>query len=568
MIKKWIRKCRDLKYRYKMTIMIIIASLIPVTIISMYMQSGTLSLLKANEATNLSSTLDQAVDAMNNQAEIYGNLINYLSYSQDLRTIVETQYVSDYEAYLMYTEVADPLFQMPQIYHREISRITLYAESIKAEHGNTLAPLSSAEAQFWYPLLEAGDKVQWFVKRGSKQEIIASRKFYNDEGIGAVLAIALDYKELLEPFSNLIRDNTGGIIFDDKGKTVYSSYSMQEKYRPAKSESAEYIRDNYFYSEVQMEGTGWTFCLYRPSEVMTERANHLMARNFPVLAVCVVLIIGLGYLFSRRMVLRLERLTENMNQINLGLRVVSVNSESRDEVGVLIRTFRRMMDEINKLISEVYESRIELQKTEMRALQAQINPHFLYNSLSIINWKAIEAEQPEISRVTLALSTYYRTSLNRGETMTTMENEISNIRAYLHIQLIMHDNSFQVIEDIDESVYDYQVPKLILQPLVENAIDHGLDLSEKEEKTLWITVAREEGVLKIGVRDNGVGMEQEKARQIVTYRSKGYGVRNVNDRIVLMYGEEYQVRVESEVGDGTWVEIRIPVGGTDRGAVV
>ena len=558
MIKRVIRKCRDLKYRYKMTILIIIASLIPVTIISMYMQSGTLALLKSNEAANLSGTLDQAVDAMNNQSEIYGNLINYLSYSQDLRTIVETEYDSDYEAYLMYTEVADPLFQMPQIYHKEISRITLYAESIKAEHGNTLAPLNSAQPQFWYPLLETGDKVQWFVKRGSRQEIIAIRKFYNEEGIGAVLAIALDYKELLEPFSNLIRDNTGGIIFDDQGRTVYSGYSMQEEYRPAKPESSEYIKENYFYAEARMEGTDWTFCLYRPTEVMTRSANHLMSRNFPILAVCVLLIIGLGYLFSRGMVRRLERLTENMNQINLGLRTVSVDSDSKDEVGVLIRSFKRMMDEINKLISEVYESRIELQKTEMRALQAQINPHFLYNSLSIINWKAIEAGQPQISKVTLALSTYYRTSLNRGETMTTMENEVSNIRAYLHIQLVMHDDSFQVVEEIDEGTYTCQVPKLILQPLVENAIDHGLDVSEKEEKKLWIIVAQDEEMIRLIVRDNGVGMEQEKAQQIITYKSKGYGVRNVNDRIVLMYGEEYRIQVKSEIGVGTSVEVRVP----------
>ena len=109
-----------------------------------------------------------------------------------------------------------------------------------------------------------------------------------------------------------------------------------------------------------------------------------------------------------------------MNQINMGLRKVTVQSKSKDEVGVLIRSFQRMMDQMNHLISEVYESKIQLQNSEMRALQAQINPHFLYNSLSIINWKAIEAGEDEISYVTLALSTYYRTSLNRGETMTTV----------------------------------------------------------------------------------------------------------------------------------------------------
>lgn len=557
-MKKIIRKFKDLKYRYKLTILIIVASLIPVTIISMYMQSGTLRLLRNNEENNLKDTLDQAVNTLDNQVEIYGNLINYLSYSQDLRNIIDTEITSDYEAYLEYTEVADPLFTMPQIYHKEIQKITLYAENIKVKHGNTLAPLSSAEEEFWYPQLESTEKVQWFVKRGSNREIIASRKFFNDEGITAVLTITLNYNRILEPFSNLSKDNTGGTIYDQQGETVYSSYSMSEEYRPAQAESEEYIKTHYAYSMEEMKDTGWKFYLYRPTKVMTESANHLIARNFPILGICAMLILLLGYFGSRGMVGRLERLTENMNQINLGPREVTINSDSMDEVGVLIRTFRRMMKEINKLISEVYESKIELQKTEMRALQAQINPHFLYNSLSIINWKAIEAEEPEISQVTLALSTFYRTSLNRGETITTMENELNNIKAYLQIQLIMHDDNFKVIEDVDSSTLNYQVPKLILQPLVENAIEHGLDTSEKEEKNLWITISQDEKTLYLSVRDNGSGMKQEKAEQIATYHSKGYGVRNVNDRMVLLYGEEYGLHVTSSEGEGTCVEFRIP----------
>ena len=222
-------------------------------------------------------------------------------------------------------------------------------------------------------------------------------------------------------------------------------------------------------------------------------------RNIPIILLCIVLLVVLGYAFSKRLVSCLERLTENMNQVHRGFRKVTVDSDSKDEVGTLIRSFKRMMEELNKLISEVYEAKIELQHTEMRALQAQINPHFLYNSLSIINWKAIEAEEDEISKVTLDLSTYYRTSLNRGETMTTVENEIRNIRAYLNIQLIMHDNSFQVEEEIDESCYQIMTPKLILQPLVENAIDHGLDPLEKEEKVLTIRVKKEENQVHRGV---------------------------------------------------------------------
>ena len=557
-MKKILRRVKDLKYRHKLSILIVIASLIPVMIISAYTQFGTRRLLEKNEREDLSDTLEQSVDAISNQVDIYGNLINYLSFSQELRKIVDTQYDSDYEAYLEYTEVADPMFTLPQLYHNEIQKITLYADSIQVEHGNTLAPASSAEKMFWYSFLEAGEKVQWFVKRGSRREIIASRKFYDEEGITAILAVTLDYNKMLEPFTRQIKENTGGVIFDGAGNPIYAAYSMEEQYRPGQAESREYIEENYAYAVQELSGTGWKFYLYRPTEVITASANHLLQRNLPILGVCLLLILFLGYVFSRRMVHRLELLTENMNQINLGLREVAVYSDSKDEVGVLIRTFRRMMDEINKLISEVYEAKIELQRTEMRALQAQINPHFLYNSLSIINWKAIEADEMEISEVTLALSTYYRTSLNRGETITSLENEVNNIRAYLRIQLIMHDDSFTVEEEIDTSLFDYRVPKLILQPLVENAIDHGLDISGKEEQKLWITVGQEEETLLLSVRDNGCGMEQEKAEKIITYQSSGYGVRNVNDRIVLLYGENYRLRIHSTIGEGTCVEIRIP----------
>ena len=125
------------------------------------------------------------------------------------------------------------------------------------------------------------------------------------------------------------------------------------------------------------------------------------------------------------------------------MREVTVYSDSKDEVGLLIRGFQSMMDEINRLFKEVYESKIALKEFELKALTAQINPHFLYNSLSIINWMAIRSDQTEISRVTLALSTFYRTALSKGKDMVTVESCIQNIEAYLEIQLVMHDNDLK-----------------------------------------------------------------------------------------------------------------------------
>ena len=505
----------------------------------------------------MENTLEQSVEAIDNQEMIYENLVDYLSYSQDLRSILSTKPESDYEAYLEYVNVADPLLQMPQIYHKEIKEITLYSESIQVAHGDTLMPLSEAENQPWYADMDDSTLLQWSVRRGARQEITACRKFYDDD-VTAVLVMTLDYQAVLEPFTSQLRDNTGGIVLDAGGNVVYSSYSMDDKYTPAQPESVDYITENYTYSVQSMDGTGWRFYIYRPSEVITESVWILMARNIPIVIICIILLVLVGYVFSRRMVSCLERLTENMNQIHLGFRKVTVTSNSNDEVGVLIRSFRRMMDQINHLISEVYEGKIKLQNSEMKALQAQINPHFLYNSLSIINWKALEAGEDEISQVTLALSTYYRTSLNRGETMTTVENEISNIRAYLKIQLVMHDDSFAVKEEVDPEISGYEIPKLILQPLVENAIDHGLDMSENEEKCLYVGAVQDGDLLIFTVRDNGVGMEQEKADEILTYQSSGYGIRNVCERIQVLYGEAGTMKVTSSPGQGTEVKIRIP----------
>ena len=556
-MKKLYNKFKNLKYRYKLTLLILAAGLIPVVIIVVYMLNGMTNILHDNEVTSMENTLEQSVEAIENQEMIYENLVDYLSYSQDLRSILTMEPESDYEAYVEYVNVADPLLQMPQIYHKEIRGITLYSESIQVAHGDTLMPLSEAEGESWYAQMNDDASLQWSVRRGSGQEITASRRFYNDD-IKAVLVMTLNYQAVLEPFTSQIRNNTGGIILDNGGNVVYSSYSMDEKYTPEQPESLAYIMENYTYSSQEMKGTGWKFYIYRPTDVITKSARVLLASNLPIVAGCIIILVIVGYLFSRRMVSYLERLTENMNQVHLGFRKVTVSSDSDDEVGVLIRSFRRMMDQMNHLISEVYEGKIKLQNSEMKALQAQINPHFLYNSLSIINWKALEAGEEDISRVTLALSTYYRTSLNRGETMTTVENEINNIRAYLKIQLIMHDNNFEVKEDYDEEASGFEIPKLILQPLVENAIDHGLDISEREDKRLYVGAMQDGDFLVFTVRDNGVGMGQEEADQILTYQSSGYGIRNVCERIQVLYGTDGKVEIKSSPGSGTEVKIRIP----------
>ena len=218
-----------------------------------------------------------------------------------------------------------------------------------------------------------------------------------------------------------------------------------------------------------------------------------------------------------------------------------------------------MERKLNYLINEVYKSKIKEKEYEMKALQAQINPHFLYNTLSLINWKAIESGKRDISKITLALSAFYRTSLNKGNSITHISGEIENMRSYLSIQLMLHDDGFDVTEDIDDSVLEYTCPNLILQPLIENAIDHGIDvMPEGRRGAISISCKDMDTYIQFIVKDNGIGMTKEQTVKILTKDSKGYGVRNVNERLKLCYGEEYPMIIKSKENAGTEVIITIP----------
>ena len=156
-------------------------------------------------------------------------------------------------------------------------------------------------------------------------------------------------------------------------------------------------------------------------------------------------------------------------------------------------------------------------------------------------------------------STFFRTSLNKGRNILTVEEEISNVKSYIMIQLVMHDNEFDVEYNIEDSILKYETLNLILQPIVENAIEHGIDVKEDGERgKITITGWLEENKVYISVADNGVGMDEEKAKTIITQNSKGYGIRNVNERIELYYGEEYCLSVDSKIGEGTCITVCIP----------
>lgn len=558
-MKKFLQKIKNMKYRHKLTILLVVASLIPMTGIILYSHGRMSTMIRRNETEDMQAILEQARENIDSQIQIFASLLNYLTYSPDIEEIIEEKNLDNYTAYEQYTEVADPLLSVPKSYHDAINQIRLFADSIQVEHEYTLVPLENLDREWWSAGLGDDVRIQWAVNE-EEREIAAVRKLYDGKELEAVLCVTLDYDKIFQPLTNILGEDSGAMVTDGDGDVIYLAHEVENLNAgwDSAEEALAGIGKVCEYSVSTDRHTDWTFYFFKSKASISKAVFQLLREEIPLIIFSVVVLVFLGLFFSRLFTRKIEELTRNMDRVNHGSREVTVTSDSGDEVGILIRSFRRMMDEINRLIDEVYVNKLSLKEYELKALQAQINPHFLYNTLSAINWMALKGGQKEISRVTLALSAFYRTALSKGEDMVTVENCIRNMEAYLEIQLVMHDNDFTVEWDVDESIKNEKMPKLLLQPVVENALEHGLDEKEEGERKLKLSFLDMDQEMLIMVQDNGPGMEQEKADTLVTYQAQGYGLKNVNDRIRLLYGEDYAVRIFSRPGEGTKVEMRFP----------
>jgi len=490
---------------------------------------------------------------------------DYLAFNQAILQTVSYPYEDNYyEMYNQFSTVFDPMVTSLKYLHSDIKQVTIYARNDIERHDTTLAPITDIEEEPWFQEICSNNKILWVINKNDKK-IFCVRKMPELQGESGVIYVEVDYDKLFEPFTQILDENYG-VYVQEKDEIVFSYNIFDKSYNKMDfseenitslktSDDSEFI----FVDCDSKSQIGFHVGMYRPASQIEATIRPM---TMGMVLICVISMIAAVLLLTqltRMIVKNIEKLTRNMKEAKKGNLEVTVTSDSKDEIGELIQGFAEMVERIKTLIEEVYEGKISLKEYEMKALQAQINPHFLYNSLSLINWKAIEADEKDISKITLALSKFYRTALNKGNSVMPLQDEISNVKSYLDIQLMMHDYEFDVEIDIDESMYYYDTPNLILQPLIENAIDHGIDLKTEGRGKIIIRGWSEGETMYLSVEDNGVGMDEEIAQNILTQKSKGYGVRNVNERIKLTYGVEYGLTIESKEGEGTKITVKLPV---------
>ena len=287
-----------------------------------------------------------------------------------------------------------------------------------------------------------------------------------------------------------------------------------------------------------------------------------------------VLLLGLCpvFLFLARVVTKpLKRLTEAMGKFQKGDFTQQIPVESNDELGVVADCFNDMVEDIKKLIDTNYVMALHEKESELNALQAQINPHFLYNTLDALYWRAMDSENEEIAEDILSLSNLFRMLLGQGKGMIPVENEENLIETYLHIQKMRFSKRFDYTIHIEDEIKNVLIPKLILQPFVENAVVHGFENTDAKctLAVLGHSIQKEKNAyIEFTISDTGRGMTKEQladiwnieeSRRYASQRIGHYAINNVKERLELKYHEKYELTITSEEGKGTSVVVIIPI---------
>lgn len=330
------------------------------------------------------------------------------------------------------------------------------------------------------------------------------------------------------------------------------------------------LKDGFFTTDI--EGSNHIVLFYSIGEPNWTLVQTIPENSFStlkttvntVLLFVISLCILFGILFSliqyKYLLKPLQKLRKEMAKLKTGNFNISLHIDSKDEIGEIGKGFLRMVEQLNDTINDVYVGKIKQREAEITALQAQINPHFLYNTLDSIHWLAVKRKNYDVSEQIEALAEIFRHVLNKGEPLVTVRQELDYLESYMFIQKRKYGNRIKLHVETEPDLLNCKMPKLVLQPLVENAILHGLE-QVVEGGVIEVEIARVAEGIRFVVADNGVGTDETEIRQMMKsdHEVKNvFALKNIDDRIKLSYGQDFGLTFTSKIGIGTRVEVLIP----------
>lgn len=358
-----------------------------------------------------------------------------------------------------------------------------------------------------------------------------------------------------------ITDVQGNIVYHPQQQLIYCGLKEENTEKITSLLDGTYTYDQVIYTIHTLQNSSWRIIgVSYVEEMITNKVEHMVYVLVSLVFIVLITAFISGMILSRAFSRPVRSLTMAMEAFEKNTKDFRFEPvEGSCEVHALSESFAHMVLQIQELMEKVRQEEMTLRKTELSALQAQINPHFLYNTLDSISWMCEEGRNKEAAEMIGALAKLFRISISKGHELITIERELQHAESYLKIQKYRYGSSFTYILDVDSSCYQYLCNKVTFQPLIENALYHGLDMVDEGEIIIGVHQTDQEIILS--VEDNGVGMTKEECEAIFSkeaHHKIGIGVKNVDDRIKIYFGEEYGLSIKSELDEGTKVEIRMP----------
>lgn len=455
---------------------------------------------------------------------------------------------------------------------------------------NILAPISQAKGTYWYGIFQGNRENQEMFcpsfylgsqekkNYGDMAYICPLSLYYHSNAYKAYLAVYFSDSKLNSILSdNLSLEGSVSYIVNERDAIVATSdQSLSGIYRldydtikESFMSSNNFIERNILDTKVyagfySISNTDWFMVTILPAPPLIHESNHLMLQIAFLYAGFLVLALIFANVLAHSITGRLSSVIRQMQTVRHGPPTPMESPQAHDEIGDLIDTYNYMTRKMYELMEKQAKAAEDLRIAEFNSLQAQINPHFLYNTMDMINWMALQGQTEEISHAVQSLSRFYKLTLSRKKGISTIARELEHVTIYVQLQNMRYHDSIELITDIPDELSEYQIPKLTLQPVVENSILHGILEKESKSGTIVITGWMENEDIVLLISDDGVGIPPEILSTILSGKGNSQSggtniaVYNTHRRLQILYGKDYGLIYSSNPGEGTEVEIRFP----------
>lgn len=586
----FIKVLNDIKIRNKLLLAFLLTTLLPVLLVGGYLTIEMRTMAFENALEQASINVDRVKKRTEEVIGVSQDISYRLTNDTRLKKLAIHQYVSTYDVVEAYRDYSD-MREYLRLY-KELSNIRLYTDNATLlNNWELINPSPAIKESQWYQRAQRYDSLvgwEYIEDERDKRKYLSLVRKVELEGSSkiGVLVINVNSQQLT---SILNQESFDTMIVDDQNNIIASN---------RKERAGKKLAEVSFDTELLGEGSGSYDAVVdgEASKIVIEELKPMASRNalriisvfsiesimkepnrviklsITVIAVSVLLAFFIIYSFSSLFSRRLLHLSRHINRVSTGDFDTSIKMDGRDEIGLLARQFNSMVRSINDLMYEVQASNaqnhlLEQKQNDIRfkMLASQINPHFLFNALEAIRMEAHMKGQVEIARVVRLLGKMMRSNLEVGRSKVLLSQELEVVRCYLDIQQFRYEERLKYQFIVDPAVESLYMPPLIVQPLVENAVIHGLD-NTTNGAMVTVNIRQEENHAVFTITDNGAGIAPDRLEQIRSTLEIGeeqegarIGLRNVHDRLKLSYGAEYGLSIESRLNEGTSITFRIPM---------